>query len=74
MANKCYGICSKCKGSDIEEIKAAILDFDAEATFDDKCQSNCGPGMHEPFVRLDDKFYIGEDVEEIIEQLEDDLN
>lgn len=70
---KCYGICSKCKGSDVTQIKSAVLDFDSQATFEDKCQSNCGPGMHEPFVKYNDKFYIGSDVEEIIELLEEDL-
>lgn len=71
---KCYGICDKCKGVDVEKMKEAILEIDQSAEFDIKCHSNCGPGMYETFVKYDDKFYIGCDEEEVIEQLEDDLD
>ncbi len=71
--SRVYGICNKCKGSDVEELKKAILELDPQATFDVKCQSNCGPGMYEPFVKYNNKFYIGDDNEEVIELLEEDL-
>lgn len=74
MEKKCYGICDKCKGVDVAAMKKAVLEIEPNATFDIKCQSNCGPGMHETFVLYNDKFYIGEDEEEVIEQLSEDLN
>lgn len=70
---KCYGLCNECKASDVKSLKEEILKIDENAVFDVKCQSNCGPGMFEPFVRYNDKFYIGFDNEEVIEQLQEDL-
>lgn len=71
MSKRCYGICDKCKGVDVEKMKAAILEIDSDAEFDIKCHSNCGPGMYETFVKYNDKFYMGEDEEEVIEQLQE---
>lgn len=71
--SRVYGICNKCKASNVDELKKLILELDPNATFDVKCQSNCGPGMHEPFVKYDNKFYMGDDSLEVIEQLEEDL-
>lgn len=68
-----YGLCRKCKGVNVEELKEEILKLDPNASFDVKCHSNCGPGINETFIKLNDKFYIGEDTEEVIEQLEEDL-
>ena len=64
-----YKICDKCKGFDYKKIISEIKKIDNAAEFEIGCQNFCGVGRTKPFVILNNKPIIADNINELINKI-----
>lgn len=64
-----YKVCNKCKGFDYKKVINEIKKIDNNAEFEIGCQNFCGIGRFKPFIILNNKPIIGENIEDLINKI-----
>lgn len=64
-----YKVCNKCRGFNHKKIINEIKKIDSNAEFEIGCQNFCGIGRTKPFVILNDRPIIANNIHELIEKI-----
>ena len=64
-----YKICDKCKGFDYKKLINEIKKIDKDAEFEIGCQNFCGIGRTKPFIIINNKPVIADNINELINKI-----
>lgn len=68
-----FRICDKCRGVPFKELEQKLKELDHEAEIKIGCQNVCGIGRTKPFVIVNKKLVIGDNVDDVIEKVKGSL-
>lgn len=66
-----FGICDRCKGTNVKTLKKALQEIDPNADIDVRCQNLCGIGRTKPFVVVNYVPVIKDNEQELIHAVRD---
>lgn len=69
-----FGICDKCKATNIKSLIPKLKNIDDKATINIGCQSVCGIGRNKPFVICNDRLIIADNLDELITKVKQAIN
>lgn len=69
-----FRICDHCRGVPWKELEARLKTLDGEAIIKKGCQNVCGIGRTKPFVIVNKKLIIGDNLDQLIEKVGKEIN
>lgn len=68
-----FRICNLCRGVPYKELEKGLKEIDPNATIQVGCQNVCGIGRMKPFVIVNKKLIIDDDVENLLERVKEEV-